>query len=504
MIAPMPDLDRRRFLSGTAHLVAGAALAGPATALAGCTADDGPSTDPSAGSSATPSPRRPNVLLFTADDMNSDTPGTFGGPADVTPTVDRLASDGAVFRRAHVAVAVCQPSRSAMVTGRYPHHNGAKGFDPIRDDVPVLTDVLRPAGYRVGILGKMTHVAPVERFGWDLALDRADLGYGRDPGRYAEEVAGFLAEARRQDQPWFLMANSHDPHRPFSGSADEAALPPGDLAGIVEPSKRFEAGEWPTPGFLPDLPDVRTEIAQYLSSARRADDTLAAVLHEVDEAGATDDTLVIFLSDNGMSFPFAKGNCYLHSTRTPLIVRWPAGVTAGIEDDSYVSGVDLLPTICAAVGVDAPEGVDGRSFLPLLQGEAQDGRDVVHTVYHEPAQGQQLEMRCIQRRSGGLIWNAWADGTPRFSSDSMLGLTWPAMQAAAEHDPEVAARTGLFRNRVPEELYDFENDPDGLENLAESPEHAETRDELRAELLDWMRSTDDPLADTYATFVAET
>src|SRR3954471_3329351 len=102
--------------------------------------------------------------------MNADTPGSFGGPAQATPAIDAFAATGVRFLRAHVPVAICQPSRSAMLTGRWPHRNGAEGFGPIRDDVPVLTDLLRPAGYRAGILGKVEHLEPIERFSWDLAV----------------------------------------------------------------------------------------------------------------------------------------------------------------------------------------------------------------------------------------------------------------------------------------------------------------------------------------------
>lgn len=160
-----------------------------------------------------------NILLITADDMNGDTPGSFGGPAEVTPTIDRLCSQGVKFRRAHVPLAICQPSRSAMLTGRWPHRNGAEGFGPIRDDIPVLTDLLKPAGYRVGILGKVDHLEPVERFGWDLAVPQSELGLGRDPAAYAEATRSFLTTGSRE--PWFLMANAHDPHRPFHASSDE-------------------------------------------------------------------------------------------------------------------------------------------------------------------------------------------------------------------------------------------------------------------------------------------
>ena len=157
--------------------------------------------------------QRTNILLLTADDMEGTTPGAFGGQAGVTPWLDRLASDGMVFERAHVPIAVCQPSRSALMTGLWPHRNGAEGFEPIDDGVPLLPNLLSDAGYAVGILGKVTHLQPTERFGWEHAVDMGELGMGRDPSRYAEEMRKFLGQA--EGRPWFLMLNAHDPHRPF-------------------------------------------------------------------------------------------------------------------------------------------------------------------------------------------------------------------------------------------------------------------------------------------------
>ena len=453
-----------------------------------------------------------NVLLFTVDDMNWDTPGCYGGPPNVTPTVDAFAAEGMRFANGHVTIAVCQPSRSVMMTGRYPHRSGALGFMPIDDDVPVLTDVLHDAGYRCGIIGKLTHIAPVERMGWHHAIDMEELHQGRDPQRYAEETRRFLADAAEAGQPFFLMANAHDPHRPFSGSPSEAETYTDEqLATIAEPSHVFSAGDWPVPGFLPDLAGVRTELAEYLSSCRRADDVFAATLAELDAAGVADDTLVIFLSDNGMAFPFAKTNCYLHSTRTPWIVRWPGHTPAGSVDDAhFVEGIDVTPTILEALGLPVPTGIDGRSHVDVLRGEpTHDERDRIVTVFHENAfaaglraQGKdptpaQFEMRCVQDARWGYIWNAWADGDKRFFNESQFGRSWAAMQAAAADDTYVAKRAEFYEFRTPEELYDFAADPDALRNLADDPTHASVMAELRTHLAMWMDRTGDMLADRY-------
>lgn len=442
---------------------------------------------------------RVNILLLTADDMGDDTPGCFGGLADATPATDRLAAQSMRFRRAHVPIAVCQPSRSAILTGRWPHRNGAEGFQPIRSGVPVLTDLLRPAGYRVGILGKVTHLAPVERFGWDLAIDMDRLGMGRDPRAYADATSRFLVDAAAAGQPWFLMVNAHDPHRPFHASADEPRhFTADELAGIPPPSRVFSSAEIRPPGFLPDLPQVRDELAQYLSSSRRCDDVVDAVLTTLRSSGREDDTLVIFLSDNGMAFPFAKANCYLHSTRTPLIVRWPGRTSPETVDARhFVSAMDLFPTCCAAADIDPPPDVDGRSLTGLLENTPEADRDHMVTVFHETSAGTRYEMRCIQDHTLGYIWNAWSAGIRQYRAENMEGTTWPAMLDAAQHDADIAHRTAFYLNRAPEELYDLQCDPDCLTNLADDPDHDTDLLRMRHHMAHWLRDVNDPLRDQY-------
>ncbi|MBN1419578.1 MAG: sulfatase [Planctomycetes bacterium] len=438
---------------------------------------------------------RPNVLFITADDMNDDTPGVCGGKIpEVTPTIDRLASEGMRFTRAHVTCAVCQPSRQTLMTGRYPHRFGALGFEPIDPKVTTLQEILHGAGYATGILGKVGHLAPRSKFPWDLAVDAGDLGIGRDPALYERHARAFFAKARADGKPFFLMANSHDPHRPFSGSAAERNAFRGRLDRVPKPSRTYAPAEVAVPGFLPDIPDVRREVAEYASSARRCDDTVAAVLRALRESGLEGETLVMFLSDNGMAFPFAKTNCYLHSTRTPWIVRWPGRVKPGALDEThFISGIDFLPTILEAAGLAAPEGIDGRSFLPLLSGRAQAGRDRVYTVFYKTSADVAYPMRCVQDGRFGYIFNAWADGKTRFRNESQSGLTMRAMQKAGESDPGIAGRVRLFLYRVPEELYDFSADPDALRNLAGHPPFRDDLARRRADLLGWMERTGDPI-----------
>ena len=467
---------------------------------------------------------RLNVLFITADDMNYNTPGFTGClTPGITPNLDRLAKQGVWFVNAHVTVAVCQPSRECLMTGRYPHRNGATGFYPVRREVPTLMESLKAAGYQLGIMAKIPHLKPDEKFPWDYKYDAPALGQGRDPSQYYRFAREFFGKAKESGKPFFLMANSQDPHRPWAGSdaewnrgrarqgkkkAKRAARAeraeersPGEL-NYPAPARIYKPEEVVVPGFLPDLPDVRKEMAQYYSSAHRCDDTVGEVLRALQESGLEESTLVMFLSDNGISMPFAKSNCYLTSTRTPWLVRWPGKVKPGVVDrEHFISGIDFMPTILEAVGLPAPAGMDGRSFLPVLLGRDQSGRDQVFTCYNDTSGRRHYPMRCLQTTKSGYIFNAWSDGTMRYQAEPMAGLTFNAMQQAAKDQKAVAARVEMLLHRVPEEFYDFATDPDGLRNLIADPKCQEQIAQARKDMLLWMERTQDPLLETFRTRV---
>ncbi len=437
--------------------------------------------------------RRPNILLITADDMNWDAPGCFGGRTpDITPNIDRLTSEGMRFHYAHITIAVCQPCRAVLMTGRYPHRNGAEGFEPIDTSVPTLQEKLHEAGYLNGILGKVTHLAPANKFKWDVVKNAGELGRGRDPKLYYRFAKDFFKRAASERRPFFLMANSHDPHRPFHGSSQEQSRSAKVLKDIPAPSRVYQSEEVQVPGFLPDLPEIRKEIAQYYSSVRRCDDTVGAVMRALRESGQAKNTLTMFLSDNGMALPFSKTNCYLHSTRTPWIVSWPGRVKPySVDKRHFISAIDFMPTVLDAAGLPQPKGIDGFSFLPVLFGHKQEGRDKVFTQFHQTSARKRYPMRCVQNHRFGYIFNPWSDGERVFKNESQSGLTFKAMQAAAETNPQIAARVRHFQYRVVEEFYDFASDSDALHNLINDPKHRKEVEMMRKELLEWMRRTND-------------
>ena len=428
-----------------------------------------------------------NVLLFTADDLGRDSLGCFGGKVpDLTPNLDAFAAEGMRFENAHVTVAICQPSRGVLGTGRYGHNSGIMGFMHTDRDIPTVMQTLKDAGYLTGVLGKVGHSTPHADYKWDFVHDQNELGNGRDPDIYYGYCREFFTKCRRQGKPFYFMVNSHDPHRPYH----IAGKP---VKGAKEPSKTYEPTDVAVPGFVPDLLGVRTELSYYQNSTRRLDDTFGRTMQALKESGFARNTLVMFLSDNGIAIPFAKCNAYLASTHTPWIVRWPGVAKEGVfEKAHFISGIDFFPTVLDAVGLPVPSELDGSSFVPLLKGEKQAGRDKVFTQIDMKAGGDAVPMRCVQDKSFGYIFSPWADGKFWYRNNNE-GLTMQAMVEAAETDPAIAQRVRMYRYCAAEELYDLRKDPDCIHNLAGKADFEQELDSRRRQLHDWMVRTGDPL-----------
>jgi N-sulfoglucosamine sulfohydrolase len=311
------------------------------------------------------------------------------------------------------------------------------------------------------------------------------LGNGRDIELYKNYMTDFLRMAKDADRNFWLMLNTHDPHKPFYGNGGEAYDYPV--------SRVYAPEEIEVPGFLPDLPEVREELAAYYTSVRRSDDVVGAILEILEDEGFADNTLVMFLSDNGASFPFAKANAYLNSTKTPWIVRWPGKTTPGTVDTThFISGIDYMPTILEAAGLMQVPDMDGASFLPILTGSEQGWRTSVFTEFNRPFNNLPLHMRALQNKKFGYIYNPFF-GLERVRMESMSGPTWAAMLEAGKTDPAIQERVDLFSDRVPEELYDYETDPDGLVNLIDDPAYADVLTELRQALANEMYVTHDSM-----------
>jgi N-sulfoglucosamine sulfohydrolase len=248
------------------------------------------------------------------------------------------------------------------------------------------------------------------------------------------------------------------------------------------------------PPFLPDTLACRAELAQYYESVSRADAGLGRLIQVLKDAGHYDDTLVIFVSDNGMPFPGAKTSAYEASLRLPCIVRNPDATKRGVASEAFVSWVDITPTILDFAGVKrgGKNALHGRSFLPILAEERPSGWDEVNAshTFHEVT--MYYPMRVVRNGRYKLIWNI-AHALPfPFASDLWGSATWQDSLNRGEDFVYGKRTIKQLVQRPAFELYDLEVDPDEVHNLADAPEHAERLAELKGKLRAFQERTGDP------------
>ena len=431
---------------------------------------------------ASDSPKPLNLLVITADDMNADSGGWNGNTLGATPHLDAFAKSAHRFVNSHVTVPICQPGRSALMTGRVPHRNGALGFNPIRRDVPTLVEVLREQGYYTGAIAKAVHMAPADKFPWH-AIGEQSLG--KRPTKFAEKFREMLASAAKERKPFFINANICDPHRPFIEGTGKKAKADEPLDG----ARVFRPSEVTVPAFLEDIPRVRDEVAQYYSSVSRFDVAFGLVMKELAAAGRDADTIVVFMSDHGMSFPFSKATVYRNGTWSPVLIRIP-GMTEPQIHTEFVSSVDVMPSLLELLAVKPPSGMDGRSWVPLLKGETQADRDFVITHVNTVSSGKSFAQRCIRTKDRALMFHAWVGGSNKFRVEAMSGLSFAAMNAST--DAAIQSRVKQLVEGETLMLFDTAVDPTERKNLIHDPKYANDVAELSRKLLAHMRRTDDP------------
>ncbi len=302
-------------------------------------------------------PRR-NVVLLIADDLGLEL-GCYGDRAAKTPHLDRLAKSGVRFRNGFATVSSCSPSRASLYTGLYTHTSGQYGLAHAehnfhtRSGVKSLPGYLRPAGYRTGIIGK-THIVPRSVYDFDEEI-RAS---GRNGAEMAKLARKFIEGCGQKE--FCLVMGYTDPHRAGRG----AHFANRDYPGLE--SNKFDPKALSVPPFLPDRPDVRADLAEYYQSVNRLDQGVGHLLEVLRATGREGDTLVIFLSDNGIPFPGAKTTVYDSGLHLPLIVRQPGQKKTGLVNEALVSWVDVLPTILDWAALKPPARLPGRSLLPIL------------------------------------------------------------------------------------------------------------------------------------------
>jgi N-sulfoglucosamine sulfohydrolase len=452
------------------------------------------------------SAKRPNVLFVISDDQSWAHAGAYGCKAARTPAFDRIAREGVLFTYAFAPTPGCSPTRAAVLTGRnnWQIEQAGTHWSSFPRKYEVFPDRLEKAGYFIGMNGKGW--APGSEEGWER--NPAGPKFGNND--YSEAFREFL-DKRPAEKPFCFWFGSREPH----SSVIRANLGCGVAAG-------YDLDEIEVPPFLPDVPEVRSHIADYLRLIEIYDEHLGRMLTMLEDSGELENTLIIVTSDHGMAFPKAKANLYEYSVRVPLAVRWGAAVPAGRKVADLVNLIDLTATIYEATGVEPPQTypIAGRSLLKTLRGKGEGmvepERDAVFCgrERHTSARHGNLTypMRSIRTPEFLYIRNfapeRWPAGAPQplGKNGKLLPMTDPGA-AFADLDPGPAKAflvenrdheghrklfLGSVGKRPAEELFDIRADPGCLVNLAGDPRHQETRAALAARLEKHLRETGDP------------
>jgi len=452
--------------------------------------------------SATP-PERLNVLVIISDDHAAYVYGAYGNPKARTPNLDRLAHTGVRFTHAYVNCPMCTPSRQSLITGRLPHSIGVTQLETaLSDETFTIAELLKQYGYDTAAIGKM-HFNSELHHGFDLRLDLRDhrvylktrpprpipaditvlpewrpfkdparvwlngsyLPYGAHdddmPGTwFARQAQDYLRN--RTDKPFCLFVSFYEPHLPFRFPIEYRGMYDPGSFDVPEPGPE---DDWQIPNIFRNLTHSEKQhiIASYYTSVSFLDKNVGLILDTLDETGLSEKTLVIYLGDNGYCLGhhgrFEKHCFYEQSVRVPLVVRLPRSPRRDIEVDALAEFIDIFPTIAEFCGAQVPANVEGRSLLPLIERDKMEGRDTVFSEYFYN------EEAMIRARKYKFI----------YSSGKIV------RQDGYETGLPLPGRTKI--------LFDMENDPDEMTNLAVRPEYNEIISRLEEEMLRRLEET---------------
>lgn len=465
---------------------------------------------------------RPNILFAISDDQSYPYASAYGTPSIFTPAFDRVAREGVLFTNAITASPGCSPSRASILTGRYTWQNEHAGthaslFSNKFATYPLL---MQKAGYHVGYTGKGWGPGNFRDGGFeqnpagpDYSVTSKQTPEGIRKTDYAASFAKFLAE-KKSDQPFCFWYGSSEPHRSF-----------GEGIGLAHGGQPDQVR---VPKFLPDTPEVRSDILDYEYEIEWFDSHLGRIIKAIEDAGELDNTIIVVTSDNGMAFPRAKANCYEFGIHMPLAIRWGDRCKGGRVVHDMVSLTDLMPTYLEACGIQHPDEypMAGNSLMPILLSEQQGQVDPLRTAAysarerHSSSRWNNLSypQRCIRTDRYLYIRNfrpeRWPAGTPRkFGTTNYPTKTEDATQLGAMHDGyhdidacptltlliDNAGKPGFeeflqlaVAHRPNAELFDIQSDPDCIHNLIDSAEHQTVKQALAKRLVDFLRTTGDP------------
>jgi arylsulfatase A-like enzyme len=424
---------------------------------------------------------RPNIVFIIGDDISAEDLGCFGNPGIRTPNLDRLARESRVFDNAYLTISSCSSSRCSIVTSRYPHNleTAAELHGVLPAGIPLLPGLLRDAGYYTVQSGK-AHFGETPGRVTGPAADAFDV---TGDGELNEFAGGRGGENRWVDRlrerppgrPFFAWFASHDAHRIWNADSFTGFARPEDVR---------------VPPYLADTPETRSDLAHYYDEIMRLDFYVGEVLRELQRQGVLDDTVVVFMADNGRPFPRSKTRLYDDGIKTPLMVRWPAGIPQPGRTVALVSSIDLAPTLLEIAGVARPASFQGVSLRPVLR----DPRATVRDYVFAEQNWHNFTAHVRMVRCGDFVYlrNAWPELPLPGASDTFYTPSADALKDRRAAGRLTAAQQDVFlQPRPAEECYDLSRDPLQLTNLAVATEPPPELARLRDVLVRWTKETGD-------------
>lgn len=424
----------------------------------------------------------PNLVLIIADDMAWNDCGACGNPNIQTPNMDKLAEEGMMFHQAFLTTSSCSPSRSSIITGTYPHQTDAEQLHwPLPAEKITFVEKLKEAGYWTAQAGKW-HLGPYVKDRFHMLAEENLDPLRKTVGTLPEDDGSGahlwvpLLEHRPKDRPFFLWLAAHDPHRPYENKK-----------GMIEHSTSAE--DVMLPPYMPDTKRVRNDYARYYDEITRLDGYIGNVVETLEKQGVSDNTLILFISDNGRPFPRDKTTMYDSGIKTPWMVKWPQRVQAGSETQALVSSVDIAATFLALAGAEPLKQSPGVDFSPILENPDAEVRDRVYAQAHW--HDHENFVRAIRDSRYKYIRTFFNDLPLTPPADALTSSTFAEIRERWQSGQRDEHLRPYFEPRPKEELYDLENDPHELNNLADDPKYRDELNRLRGELLDFMKRYDD-------------
>ena len=428
---------------------------------------------------ATAAVSRPNIVVVIGEDMGPDT-GAYGCKDAITPNMDRLAKEGALFTRAFTHTGVCAPSRSGMITGQYPLKYGAQNMrSKVVNPPHPFTEKLQSAGYHVMWPGKTDFQGVPEK---NLANDRKNWV---NP---ANRPAG--PQTAKPKEPFFAYFNDTVSHESQVRASDAEHA---KNTAALQPSDRRDPAKVELPPFYPDTPAVRREVAHYHELVTAVDYSLGRVLDWLKAHDLEKNTVVILTGDHGRGMPRFKRSPKDTGTRVPLIVRWPGQIAPGTVREDFASWIDFAPTALTLAGVPVPAEFDGYSFLPTAVNPPKyvySFRDFMDESFDKVRSVRDARYRYVRNLAPGV------DEAGKVAYQE-VGQTMQELRRVQAEGKLTPVQALYFNpNRAPEELYDTQSDPWEVKNIAGDSANAAKLAELRAECDAWLARCG-PLADLH-------